>query len=97
MEDLGIDPSRSRRITEIFRVGTRCVEALLGERHFRVTAVEKLTDREPPLFSSQYEKRVDIIIDEEWLPVWVKAGLGWVTGDTPGEVIRAALDEMDKA
>jgi hypothetical protein len=97
MEDLGIDPSRYRRITEIYRVGPRCVEALLGERHFRVTAVEKLSDRESPLFSSEYEKRIDVIIDEECLPIWVEAGLGWVTGDTPGEVIRAGLDEIDKA
>jgi hypothetical protein len=73
------------------------VQAHLGSRRFRVWIFEKLSDREPPLFSTNYEERIEVKLGGEWLFLWVKVDLPWETGDSVDGCMRAALAHVDKA
>jgi hypothetical protein len=94
---IDIDPSLYPNISELHRVGLRTVDAHLGRRRFRVWIFEKLSDREPPLFSTSYQERVEVELGDRWVQLWVRTDLPWETGDSVDACMRAALTHVDGA
>ena len=92
-----VDPSLYPNITALFRVGFRGIEAHVGRRRFRVTIYEALHDRRPPVFSTNYEEEIEILIDGELRPLYVKADLPWAAADSIDECLRAALHHVNVA
>jgi hypothetical protein len=92
-----IDLSPYPRITGLYRVGLRGVEAMIGERRFRVTIYEALHDRTGPVFSANYEEEVQLLIGGQPRPLLVKSDLPWEAADTIDECLQAALARVNDA
>lgn len=97
MEPLDIDPSRYPNITALERVGLQTVVAHLGPRRFRIWIYEKLSDRSSPLFSTNYEQRVEVRVADRWHALWVKVDLPWEARDSFDECMHAALRHVNGA
>jgi hypothetical protein len=97
MGNMEIDSARFPNITRLDRVGWRSVDAHLGSRQFRVAVYEKLSDRESPIYSADYEERVDVEIGGAWKRIWVRADLPWEASDSVDACLHAALRHVNDA
>lgn len=97
MDALDIDASPYPNITELYRTGFRRVDAHLGRRRFRIWIFEKLRDRDPPIYSANYEEATQVQIRGEWQSLWVKTDLPWEAADSVEDCLRAALAQVNKA